>query len=370
MEKLCVFCGERPKSKSNEHVIPQWLIELTGNPKRIAFFGYKEWLNPNSNKRTFSFDSLKFPSCTSCNQRFSTLEASARLVISKILSEKSISAIDFNSLLDWLDKVRVGLWLGYQYLDRNPASITTRFHIMKRIGAHDRMLAIFKTDGLDKQLNVTGCGLPSFCYTPSCFSLCINNFVIFNISFDFLFSRRIGFPYPSESFLVEDDSISDEPLPAYKFTCGRNRLMLPLLRKRLRIKTTELYQPMYPHFMNDSKLKELYKTKYVIDNSISFEKGIGKVFVQNEKFFGEYPTNPSGLWIPKNTYSFVGLLFDIQLLVLEWQTYIDSLSPSPKMLSKEWKKHIHKTRQFRKKFNNNLMDFLNSKKSKYPLAPP
>jgi hypothetical protein len=52
MDKICVFCGEKPKSRNSEHVIPQWLIELTGNPKRIASFGYEKWLNPNS-KRTY-----------------------------------------------------------------------------------------------------------------------------------------------------------------------------------------------------------------------------------------------------------------------------------------------------------------------------
>jgi hypothetical protein len=30
MAEVCVFCGERPQSKTKEHVIPKWLIEMTG----------------------------------------------------------------------------------------------------------------------------------------------------------------------------------------------------------------------------------------------------------------------------------------------------------------------------------------------------
>jgi hypothetical protein len=36
MDKFCVFCGESPENKNKEHVIPQWLIRMTGYSKRIA----------------------------------------------------------------------------------------------------------------------------------------------------------------------------------------------------------------------------------------------------------------------------------------------------------------------------------------------
>ena len=31
MDKFCVFCGNKPKGKNNEHIIPKWLIEFTGD---------------------------------------------------------------------------------------------------------------------------------------------------------------------------------------------------------------------------------------------------------------------------------------------------------------------------------------------------
>lgn len=33
-EKFCVFCGKKPKNKTKEHILPKWLIKLTGKPNR------------------------------------------------------------------------------------------------------------------------------------------------------------------------------------------------------------------------------------------------------------------------------------------------------------------------------------------------
>ena len=64
MEKVCIFCGERPASKNLEHVLPQWLIKLTGHPKRMAKFGYdKDFEKGGVVKRSFAFNAFKFPSC-------------------------------------------------------------------------------------------------------------------------------------------------------------------------------------------------------------------------------------------------------------------------------------------------------------------
>ncbi len=34
MAKFCIFCGNPPKDKNAEHVIPQWLINITGKRSR------------------------------------------------------------------------------------------------------------------------------------------------------------------------------------------------------------------------------------------------------------------------------------------------------------------------------------------------
>jgi hypothetical protein len=363
MEKFCVFCGEKPEGKNTEHVIPQWLIELTGDPNRKAFFGYEEWLNTNSKERAFSFDSFKFPSCVLCNQAFSSLEELTKPIICKILSEESISATEFNILLDWFDKVRIGLWLGYQYLDKNPMQITPKYYITKRIRLYDRMLAIYKTDGIKPSLHFFGCNSPSFCFTPSCFSLCINNYIFLNMSYDFLFSRRIGFPYPFEACLIESQNTENQVRPEYHFTSGLNRVMVPLLKKRIRIRTTEIYQPMYSECINVPEFRELYENKYVMDNSIAYEKGLGKIFIQDNNSCKTYPETISNLWIPKYIYHLADLIIEMQSLVLEWQKHINSLHPSYTKLSLAWKKHIDKMNNLTNTFNEHYINSFPTKKN-------
>ena len=101
MSRFCVFCGEKPESKTREHVIPQWLISMTGDPKRQACFGFN-MSNPEAKMRFFSFDQFAFPACDSCNNEYSELEGVVRKIMDDILSDKEILASDISIFLDWL----------------------------------------------------------------------------------------------------------------------------------------------------------------------------------------------------------------------------------------------------------------------------
>jgi hypothetical protein len=355
MERVCLFCGNQPESKTSEHVLPQWLIELTGNPKRKAGFGYKHLKNGKLAKREFSFDAFKFPACKSCNQNFSELEAKTKAIVQKIITEDSLSTSELDTLLDWFDKIRIGLWLGYQYLDKNPMGIDPHYHIEARIGQHDRMLAIFKMDGNKRGLNVVGCDTPAFALAPCCFSLRINNFCFLNMSYPNLLSRRMGFPYPTETFMMEDERLF------CPFAKGRDRVMLPVLKKLFSIQGTELYQPMFIGNIGSTDTetgKTLYDTKYVRDNCISWERGIGKIFINIGPQLSVYPDNSSKEWIPKRTYHFEDLLFEIQILALDWQMYIDSLQPSLKLISKEKRRAVNKKRNLSRYYNKEVLRIL------------
>ena len=75
MDKFCIFCGGEPVAKNKEHVLPQWLIELTGNPKRLAGFGIDLF---SSKQRKYSLNQFQFPACKDCNNEFSSLEGKAK----------------------------------------------------------------------------------------------------------------------------------------------------------------------------------------------------------------------------------------------------------------------------------------------------
>jgi hypothetical protein len=189
MDKFCVFCGNKPKGKNNEHIIPRWLIEFTGDPDRVVNFG------PVWNTKTlsldfkeFAFDQFRFPACESCNQKYSNLELKAKDVISRLTAEKALSGEDFAILLDWLDKIRVGLWLAYNYLQKNLSDVKPNFHISNRIGAKDRAVLIYKSDSEEIGISFSGANTPAFQYLPICFHLRINQYCLFNISTDFVIS--------------------------------------------------------------------------------------------------------------------------------------------------------------------------------------
>jgi hypothetical protein len=355
MDKFCVFCGKKPERKNNEHILPLWLIELTGNPNRIGVFGDKSFMKPQLGKRVFSFYSFKFPSCKSCNSRYSELEAYVKPIVQRMLTTNSISAPEFNSVLDWFDKIRVGLWLGFRYLHNNPAGITPSFYIGQRLRASDRMLVIFKGNSDEKGLSFVGCDQLSFVYTPSCFCLRINNYWFLNISCHGLISRRIGFPYIAEPFLTDDGHIQGQ------FVAGRNRIMKPILKKLFSIQGTELYQPIFSGVGINTVIRKYYDTEYVRNNSMLWDEGIGKIFINSNSGLQEYPMSRSKIWIPSTTYAFKRLLFETQLLAFEWQTYVDDLVPSFERMSKGNRQQMKRQKRLNKYHNTRMIRILREK---------
>jgi hypothetical protein len=85
--KFCLFCGDRPTGKNNEHVLPLWLIELTGDRTRPANFGIDLSQGvENAKEREYAFSQFQFPACTACNTRFGKLENAAKRVVLKLLA--------------------------------------------------------------------------------------------------------------------------------------------------------------------------------------------------------------------------------------------------------------------------------------------
>jgi len=39
--RICVFCGNKPVNKNDEHVLPEWLIKYTGRAERSVQHGIK-----------------------------------------------------------------------------------------------------------------------------------------------------------------------------------------------------------------------------------------------------------------------------------------------------------------------------------------
>jgi hypothetical protein len=133
---FCIFCGAAPSEKTQEHVMPQWLLRLTGDPNRSAYFG-RDWLSPDLKQRIYSWSSFTFPACDACNERWSHIEGEVKGIVERMLTSQPLAAQDFYVFLDWIDKVRTGLWLGMIYLNKNCRGIIPQFHIDDRVGQKD-----------------------------------------------------------------------------------------------------------------------------------------------------------------------------------------------------------------------------------------
>ncbi|MEJ1962934.1 MAG: hypothetical protein WDO56_15855 [Gammaproteobacteria bacterium] len=192
-QRICIFCGAPPEDKNKEHPLSRWLLEMTGDPNRVVKHGYR-W--SDGKVFEFSFDSLVFPACEKCNSSYSGFESHAKTVVESIVKKEPVSAADYVHLLDWLDKVRIGLWLGYRYLQGNPS--TPSFTIDSRLGKKDRMLAVYTIGDHQVGLNTWGPESKLFQFKPSVFAMRVNSILFLNASWDYMCASRCGYPYPRQ----------------------------------------------------------------------------------------------------------------------------------------------------------------------------
>lgn len=237
MRKFCIFCGEKPFDKNKEHIIPQWLIKYTGDPKRITSLGKKD-----GKEIKFSWLNFVFPACEECNSNFGKIEAEIQTVLVKLDNEKSVTHYEINLFLDWLDKIRIGMWLGNAMLQNK--DFEPKFFINSRVASKDRLCLIYKLNDSDQGIGIIGTDTAVFEHSPSCFSLIINNMVFFNYSKEFLLAKNLGFPYPEEYSYNSDGNIKFN-----KFVSGEYKIEFPIINGKIIKPAVKMYQSIVygPH---------------------------------------------------------------------------------------------------------------------------
>lgn len=324
-----------PQDKSKEHVVPRWLIELTGKPNRNARFGFTKDVHKKTiTERTFAFDKFTFPACSRCNQKYSDLEGKAKKTLCEILDGKEISVPELSEFLDWFDKVRVGLWLGMRLLDKDMARVEPSFHIETRLGQYDRLLFIEKSDFSGNRLNFVGAETLCFALTPSAFMLIVNGYHFTNVSSMFLFSRRLGFPYIANARLHPDRDDTE-----VEFMAGRERVMTPLIRRAIAEHGTRIFQPMFKGGLMKGEV-EAYKSNYVRAHSLDPLNGAGNIFIESGNSLMEYGLADSVCLEPNKTLpdSRQNILSGIN--ILEWQLWLHRDLPSTELLTSDQRRYI------------------------------
>lgn len=347
MKKVCVFCGCEPRRKNKEHILPKWLIEYTGDPNRMINLGFN-WSSPSEPKfRSFPFNNFTVPACEYCNNHHSRLERRAKAAVVSLFSGTSLDGDSLSLLLDWFDKVRVGLWLADRYLNKDYCGISPKFHIRDRIGAYDRCLFVYRSTDFHDGLNFTAFGTPSFQYSPVSFSLRIKDLIFVNLSSSYLLSRRLGFPFPEKFAWAPQEYFEiDHFLPA------RERVMLPVLQWPFDPNCIEIYQPIFGGrlLMGDvDALDNFYNNQYVIENSLDYSKGLGKIFLNSQYERIKKVDVPFVLDIPKR-YNMANLMAITSKQALDFQSRSLDI-PSSSRLPKDERKRIKAQYDVAKRFN-------------------
>lgn len=279
--KFCVFCGKVPESKNREHVLPKWLLMLTGDPRRVVKLGY----NFNTKKEVaFAWQSLVVPACEKCNGEYATLEGQVKPIVEAILRREAIQALAYLSLFDWLDKVRVGLWLTYHLIQGNPTRIAPTFRINQRIRTKDRLIAIYPLSRQPDGLNAYGVETPLFHSTPSAFGLRVNDVLILNASTDYLVAGRCGLPAPTKMEIALDGPNAGL-LECSDYALTR-KIEQPVLDFQLYKPSVFLLQPVTPagangrlpiHSAEETTTTDPYVSQFIVGNHFA---GIGKLVEQ------------------------------------------------------------------------------------------
>ncbi len=272
----CVFCGEPAADKNREHILPQWLLKLTGDPSRVVTMGS----NPQSGDPIrFAWSALVMPACQTCNEAYGKLEEAVKPIVLSLLDRKPMTSRQAFILLDWLDKVRICLWLHQTILQGNIETINPHLYVGNRIGKKDRLLYLYTLAGKGKGLNAFGIESLIFQHQPSCFALRVDDIILFNASSDYAFSRGCGFWHPERiERHIHGEFAGRLRFIGYAMTrkIAHPLFDYPFLKAALRITQPIAQQGVDGEFFGPLRQNESYHLTHMSDPS----RGAGVIFQQ------------------------------------------------------------------------------------------
>lgn len=274
--RYCVFCGQPATNKNREHILPKWLLEFTGDPSRVVTMSF----DPESGEPIkFAWSALVMPACEACNLKYSALEEAVKPILLALLRRRPITSRQAFALLDWLDKVRICLWLNQTILQRTVETIDPHLHVDNRIGKKDRLLYLYTLDGQPRGLNAFGIESLIFQHHPSCFSLRVNDIILFNASSDYAFSDGCGFWHPERIDRYIDGELAG--CVAFRGSAMTRKISNPIVDYPLLKAAIRILQPIAQRgedgeFLGPLRRNESYHLRNISDPSC----GAGILFRQ------------------------------------------------------------------------------------------
>jgi hypothetical protein len=311
--KICIFCGEIPKEKTDEHVFPKWLINFTDSNDKV-----RQSLNLYTGEELFfSFNKFVFPACKTCNTSYGeSLELQASKTLPKIMDGIPVTATETEAILDWFDKLRIGYWLGMRILQKNPMGVDPKYSIDTRIGSKDRIL-IIRTHPNTALNGIQTTGYtPLFSLMPSCLTFRFKNVFFTSISTDFLVSYNLGLNYPI--FMVPEKRTSEMGIIE-----GTGKIEFPLINRTI----------VSPHILIT---QSVHKFLDPVTDSEVFEKS--KIYTGINQEYHEF-TN-SEIITPESLQGFVNIK-PIGIEILDFQNFLTSAyAPQFKKFPKSGRKTL------------------------------
>ena len=193
MPSRCIFCGNDIRDRSQEHVLPRWLIALGGEINRpIALpIGSGE-------RKSLPFGLFTTSTCRICNTMRADLEGRAKAVVLRLLAQKPLFRADLHTLIDWLEKTRLVSWHHcYKSLHGQEPSPTT----LKVDGyhhRHDTVVWISRCRQATRHIELF-IGGSTFSAFPSCMGLFANELCLIHTTLPGLLSDLAHLPQLPES---------------------------------------------------------------------------------------------------------------------------------------------------------------------------
>jgi hypothetical protein len=138
-KKQCIFCGEIPRDCTEEHIVPRWLVKLTGPPKRKGKLHHPLG-------QSVPYERSVARACKRCNKRYErVLETPVSAAIRSIVDTRCVDFASVHLIMDWIDKLRWGNWILGLIHTGNPFRIAPTSMIDGFVGRWEQLLWIFAT---------------------------------------------------------------------------------------------------------------------------------------------------------------------------------------------------------------------------------
>lgn len=273
----CAFCGRKPRDKNREHVVPKWLLRLTDSLR--DGFDVEIRRDPNrSESRRIGFASFILPACKDCNDEYARLEAASKPVMEAALRGDALSPHQISTLLDWFDKVRIGVWLWELITIGNPLGIEPKFNIGTRIRAKDRVLKIGRFRYAQPAISIACTGSLAFHYSPSSFGMMVNDVYFASISFDNLLGPWLGTAYVAAAEVDPDDLRRMRAGVA----AGSGVIANPPWQDRWLLGGVCYMQPLF-RFADDQMRVSVVGSPHSEEQAVDPASGIGPIFVSRNR---------------------------------------------------------------------------------------